>query len=122
MTGAARGLALIAALVPGLATGLVPAAALAQIEGSFAMDCAAGALSEDRVEVMGTVIFFHESRCKLTNPVPVRGMTDAVLYDVECSGEGEVWIRRILLMPSFDGGLIRVEDGLALTYLRCAAD
>ena len=69
--------------------------------------------------IAGDRIDFYESTCTLADPVAVRAMTGAVLYDATCTGEGETWSKRILLMPAMEGGLIRVEDGLALIYRRC---
>ena len=57
----------------------------------------------------------------MTRPVNVRDM-DAVLYDMECSGDGTDWIRRAMLMNASDGGLILVWDGYAFKYDRCPAD
>ncbi len=104
---------------PALVAMALPVAAMAQVEGTYSLDCAAGTMSDGRVTVGKGTISFHESTCTLTDPVAVRGMTDAVLYDATCTGEGESWTRRILLMPASDGGLVRVEDGYAVTYARC---
>lgn len=98
---------------------LLPSVARAQYDGTYAVDCAAGAGSETRIGIEGDSIRFHESICRLANPVTVRGMTGATLFDATCTGEGETWAKRILLMPGSEGGLVRVEDGFAMTYARC---
>lgn len=104
-------LALACALLPGLAAGQ-------GLDGTYAPDCADPA-SDSRLTIAGPEVRFHESTCILTDPVAVRGMSGAVLHDLACTGEGESWTRRILLMPGLDGGLVRVEEGLAWTYARC---
>ena len=93
----------------------LPAAAL---DGVFDTDCSAE-VSEMRVTIARGEISFWESSCRLTNPVNVRDIDGAVLYDAVCSGEGEEWTLRMLLMPGHDGGLIRVVSGFAITYDRC---
>lgn len=62
---------------------------------------------------------FHgvESACELTNPVEVNGMS-AMLYDATCSGEGEVWTKRMMLMLVPDG-LAVIEDGFVNLLRRC---
>mgnify|MGYP000881520213 FL=1 len=54
-------------------------------------------LSDMRATISGDEIRFYESTCRLSNPTAIRGMTDAVLYDAACSGEGQTWSNRILL-------------------------
>lgn len=98
---------------------LLPAIAAAQEDGRYSTDPACPKMSDGEIALDGTTITFHESSCDLTDPVTVRGLTGAVLYDAVCTGEGETWTRRMMLMPSADGGLVRVEDGFALTYARC---
>ncbi|WP_101067735.1 hypothetical protein [Roseovarius salinarum] len=89
----------------------------ADLEGTYALNCAK-ALDDGKVRIAGDTIRFWESTCRLTNPVPVRDMTGAVLYDMVCRGEGQEWASRVLLMPT-DDGLVRVEAGFAMTYERC---
>lgn len=94
-------------------------AAQAQIEGTLAVDRAEPS-SDARLTISGDTIAFHESTCTLANPVAVRGMAGATLYDVTCTGEGETWTDRTLLMPGADGALVRLVQGHAFTYARCA--
>ena len=95
----------------------IPAAAIA-LDGTYGLDCSAE-ISDMRVTVEGDRIKFWETRCRLTNPVNIRDMEGAVLYDAVCTGEGVDWTERMLLMPSMDGGLIRLGRGVAVTYDRC---
>lgn len=97
---------------------LIPAAAEAGLAGTYAVDCADPPF-ESRLRIEGDTVRFYESTCRMTNPVPVRDMAGAVLYDLACTGEGESWTERTLFMPGSDGGLVRVIGGMAFTYARC---
>ncbi len=99
---------------------LCASAASAQVaDGVYNFINCSGAALEGQVTVKGDKITFYESRCTLTNPEPVRGMTGAVLYDAQCTGEGTDWTDRMLLMPTDSGEMIRVESGFALSYKSC---
>lgn len=88
------------------------------LDGTYDLDCSAE-MSDMRVTIEGDRIRFWETRCRLTDPVNIRDMEGAVLYDAVCTGEGVDWTERMLLMPSMDGGLIRLGRGVAVTYDRC---
>ena len=104
------------ALLLALATAL-PAMAVA-LDGTYDTDCALE-ISDMRVTITGDSINFWETACSLTDPVNIRDMDGAALYDAVCEGEGEQWTHRMLLMPRSDGGLIRIESGIAVSYDRC---
>jgi len=59
-----------------------------------------------------------ESTCTLANPTNIRDM-DAMLFDLECSGEGMEWSDRVFLMKKDDGSLLQVVDGMDFTYPPC---
>lgn len=59
-----------------------------------------------------------ESSCDMQNPVAVRGMS-AILFDMQCSGEGETWNSRALFMLNGQDQLIYVQDGSAQIMSRC---
>ncbi|MFN7002383.1 MAG: hypothetical protein ACK4NW_02995 [Roseinatronobacter sp.] len=63
--------------------------------------------------------FGVESVCRLANPTNIRDMEAAMLFDLQCSGEGTEWSDRILLMKLDDGSLLRVVNGLAFTNPLC---
>lgn len=69
--------------------------------------------------IRGDLIIFYESECRMTNPVNVRDMDGAVLFDLECDGEGMTWQERAFLQPSLDGGLIYATRGMAWMLPRC---
>lgn len=83
-----------------------------------AFDCSVP-VSDQRVTLRGEDLAFYESACRLSNPVQVRGMEGAVLFDAACSGEGETWAARYLLMHTHDGGLIVVGEHWAERHTRC---
>lgn len=99
---------------------LVPGLAAAQVaDGVYEIGQCTEAGSEGRVTVAGTAVSFHESRCELTNETKVRDMAGAILYDAVCSGEGETWTRRLMLMQGPSDRLVIVQPGFATTYQRC---
>jgi hypothetical protein len=59
-----------------------------------------------------------ENNCRMTNPVAIRGMK-ATLYDRDCSGEGETWSDRIMLMRQDGGKLLIVNQGVSHVWQRC---
>ena len=67
--------------------------------------------------VQGDTFYGVESACTLTNPVDVRGMK-ATLYDLECSGEGETWTERLMLMET-ENGIAFIKDRVVSPLLRC---
>jgi hypothetical protein len=58
-----------------------------------------------------------EDQCRLTNSVPVTGM-DAILYDADCTGEGETTSYRLMLMRTPEGVAL-IEDGSVIPLVRC---
>jgi hypothetical protein len=81
-------------------------------------------VSDSQMSISGDQIRFWESSCTLTNPVPVRDMAGATLFDAVCSGEGENWTYRLMLMPgtsfaSPQTDLIMLREGSVVLYQRC---
>lgn len=77
-----------------------------------------GPYPETQVRIAGDTISFIETSCKLDNPTTLRGMPQAKLYDVTCSGEGETWSQRVFIGTDGDGLLI-YSDGGASRYQGC---
>ena len=64
---------------------------------------------------------FHgvEVECRMTLPVDVLQM-DATLYTMQCSGDGQVWTERAMIMDSAEeDGIIMVWNGYAFAYEAC---
>ena len=80
-------------------------------------DCQSVGSDGGAISVQGDQFHGVENLCRLTNPVAVNGMS-AVLYDAECSGEGETYAKRMMLMLVPDG-LAVIEDGFVHTLARC---
>lgn len=70
------------------------------------------------LRIRGDAFFGLETQCRMTNPVTVRDL-GAVLYDMDCAGEGESWSYRALFMIDRDGQLVRILDGSAVIHPRC---
>lgn len=83
--------------------------------------CVIGSDSENvGTRIRDGVLYGIESACRMTNPVTVRDMA-AVLYDMDCAGEGESWSYRLLLMRNDDGTLTLLGNGWTRVMQGCAA-
>ena len=80
-------------------------------------DCKSVGSDGRALAVRDDVFYGVESACRLTNPVAVNGMS-AVLYDAECSGEGESYAKRMMLMRVPEG-LAVIEDGFVNVLEPC---
>ncbi len=109
----------IPATVLALATP-APATAQGLFDGLFRVGQCGAQPGDTEMTISGTHMQFYETSCDLSNPTPVHGMGDATLYDVSCTGEGENWTARYLVMSDWDGGVILVQEGLATTFSRCS--
>lgn len=112
-------------VLPCVLAAALPATAMAdQFDGLYRLtpeaDCALTGQEGGALKIEDGVFYGVESRCVMTRPVNVRDM-DAVLYDMECGGEGTTWVERALFMTAADGGLIMVWNGYAFKYDRCDA-
>ncbi len=88
--------------------------------GSFeSWSCKSEELGGDGGAVGVTNDYLHgvENDCELTNPTNVRGM-DAVLYDAVCSGEGEQYSYRLMLMRH-DIGIYVIGNSYAAEWRSC---
>lgn len=101
-------------LLPGLAN-----AAEGLRDGVYDGYSCAAPVSDQRLTLRGNRISFYESACELRNPVAVRNMEGAHLFDAHCAGEGMEWETRYLLMHDFEGGLIIVGPQWAERHQRC---
>lgn len=115
----------IAALAIVFSTVSALAQTLIAPDGRYRWECGNGIAWEDsdgRLEVVGNELRFWESICVLSNPVNIRDLPSAIVYDATCSGEGETWTDRIVLSFVGDGetgtiDMIRKDGGM--TYRTC---
>ncbi|WP_296644725.1 hypothetical protein [Roseinatronobacter sp.] len=68
--------------------------------------------------ISGGTYFGIELTCQLTNPVNIRGM-NAILFDLQCQGEGMEWEERILLQILRDGRLLKAYENWASIHHPC---
>jgi hypothetical protein len=55
----------------------------------------------------------------MTRPVDINDM-DATIYQMQCSGEGQTWTERAMLMPDAEEtGIYMIWEGYAFRYERC---
>lgn len=84
-------------------------------------ECALVGVDGGSLKIEDDIFYGVEVECRMTNPVAVEDM-NATLYEMQCSGEGETWTERALLMPDAeDTGLYMIWSGYAFRYDRCDA-
>ncbi|TNC49827.1 hypothetical protein FHG66_09945 [Rubellimicrobium rubrum] len=110
-----RVLALGALIAPQLAAAL-------PWDGRYRLSAEANCSDEAGVlRIAEGVLHGVESTCRMTDPVDVLDL-DATLYVMECSGEGETWTERAMLMDAAEGdGIYLMWRGYAFRYDRCPA-
>jgi len=81
-------------------------------------NCAAP-VSDQRIVLRGNELSFYETNCLLSNPQGLRGLTGPVLVDATCTGEGEGWQTRYIMLQTNDGGITLMGEGFAEKYVRC---
>lgn len=90
-------------------------------DGTWDFDPAScgAAYSDTRVRISGNQIGFIESTCALGNPTSIREMDSAQLFDLQCSGEGQIWSERVLIGLSGENQLLLYSRGYASLRTRC---
>lgn len=89
-------------------------------QGRYELEaCSGNPYSDGVMEMNGWEILFYESACTVSNPVAVRGMEGAYLYDADCAGEGMTWTARYLIMPGWDNRIVFVQERWAGVYAHC---
>ncbi len=82
-------------------------------------ECALVGVDGGSLKISDSIFYGVEVECFMTDPTEVSEM-DAMLYQMQCSGEGETWTERAMLMPDAeDGGLYMIWKGYAFRYDRC---
>ncbi|MDB4213741.1 hypothetical protein N9741_02600 [Octadecabacter sp.] len=70
------------------------------------------------LEIFDNTIAFIETQCVLTEPTAIRDMSEGILYDAKCTGEGETWTERMMMYEIFDGVAI-ISRGAVRTFRHC---
>jgi hypothetical protein len=93
-------------------------------DGRYQIDRCTDELTDGGMSIDGTRLRYWETSCDLSNPVAVRDMAGATLFDAACESEGERSVERLLLMrggsismPGID--LILLRPGQVVLYQRC---
>ena len=82
-------------------------------------ECALVGIDGGSVRIADGIFQGVEVDCRMTNPVNVLDM-DALLYTMQCSGDGQIFSERAMLMNKAEGdGIIMVWNGYAFVYDRC---
>lgn len=110
-----------------LALALIPAVAGAgPYDGVYKQtanaECSLVGVDGGSLKIESNIFYGVEVECRMTNPVDLVDM-DATLYEMQCSGEGETWTERAMLMSDAEEtGIYMIWDGYAFRYDRCEAD
>lgn len=86
------------------------------LEGE-AWDCKSVGMDGGALSIKDDVFEGVESQCKLTNPRQFDGF-DAVLYDAECTGEGETYTLPTLMVKTVDGVAV-IQEGYVSELVAC---
>ena len=82
-------------------------------------ECSLVGVDGGSLKIEDDIFYGVEVECRMTDPVEVEEM-GATLYQMQCSGEGEIWTERAMMMPDADQtGLYMVWKGYAFRYERC---
>ncbi|MEJ8561694.1 hypothetical protein QTO30_11010 [Yoonia sp. GPGPB17] len=82
-------------------------------------ECALVGVEGGSLKIEADIFYGVEVECRMANPTAVEDM-DATLYDMQCTGEGETWTERALMMPDAENtGLYMIWNGYAFRYDRC---
>jgi hypothetical protein len=111
-----RGLAAVLALLPGLAFA-------GPWDGTYRQaanaECGLVGVDGGALQIAGGVFTGVGMTCEMTRPVNVLDM-DATLYTMECTGDGQSWSERAMLMRDAQGGgIFMIWNGYAFRYGRC---
>ena len=83
-------------------------------------DCQIVGQDRGAISIKGDELRGIESQCRLLKPTSVNGM-DAVLYDMECAGEGEKWTERVMFMKA-EFGVYYIINNFVAEWQSCAAE
>jgi hypothetical protein len=84
-------------------------------------ECALVGVEGGALKIERNIFYGVNVECRMANPVDIVNM-DATLYDMQCSGEGETWTERAMLMTDAEGtGIYMIWNRYAFRYQRCDA-
>ncbi len=82
-------------------------------------ECALVGVDGGSLKIEESVFYGVEVECRMTRPVDINEM-NATIYHMQCSGEGEAWTERAMLMPDAEEtGIYMIWNGYAFRYERC---
>ncbi len=82
-------------------------------------ECALVGVDGGSLKIEGGIFYGVEVECRMSNPVDINDM-DATIYTMECTGEGQTWNERAIMMgDAADEGIYMIWDGYAFRYDRC---
>ncbi len=82
-------------------------------------ECALVGVDGGSLEIKDGIFHGVEMQCRMTNPVDINDM-DATIFQMECSGEGQTWSERAIVMNDAEqAGIIMIWNGYAFRYSRC---
>ena len=82
-------------------------------------ECALVGVDGGAVKIEEGIFYGVEVECRMTKPVDINDM-DATIYTLECSGEGQTWTERAIMMSEpNDNGVFMIWNGYAFRYDRC---
>ncbi len=71
------------------------------------------------LKIEESIFYGVEVECRMARPVDINDM-NATIYHMECSGEGEAWTERAMIMHDAEqAGIYMIWDGYAFRYERC---
>ena len=112
------------ALAAALAALAATSAAAGPYDGTYRQNANAecGLVGADgaALRIAGGIFYGVEMQCRMSRPVDVVDM-DATLYTMDCSGAGQQWTERAMIMKAAGeaGDIIMVWNGYAFKYSRC---
>ena len=82
-------------------------------------ECALIGVDGGSLKIEEGIFYGVEVECRLARPVDINEM-NATIYHMECSGEGEAWTERAMIMHDAEmTGIYMIWDGYAFRYDRC---
>lgn len=104
--------------------GLVPVAAVAgPYDGVYKQtanaECSLVGVEGGALKIEESIFYGVEVECRMTRPVDINDM-NATIYQMECSGEGQTWTERAMMMnDAEEDGIYMIWNGYAFRYERC---